>query len=262
MRRLQHDLGPGARAHVEASAGRQEYLRKVLADVDLFISPSRFLRDRFVASELVPPDRILVSDNGIGAGGFRRSPPRALPPEGRLRVGYVGTIAEHKGLHVLVEAMNRIEDDRVHCHVWGEPKAFVEYTARLEQSIRNPRTLLMGPFPNDRVSEVLENLDVLVIPSLWYENSPLTVHEAALAGVPVIASRIGGLAEYVKQGVTGLLFEPDDPDDLARTILACLETPGPLGDFDPSALEIKTIAEDARDMEKRYRELLRPMAAL
>ena len=247
-----------AHPHAVAIAERLDYLKRILRDVDLFISPSHFLRDRFREAGLVDSDQIVVSDNGYE---ITRSAAAPAPREG-LRVGYVGTIAEHKGLHVLIEAMEGIDDPRVSCRIWGNLDAFIEYSDRLRGLISNPRTLLMGPVPPESVPRVLATTDVLVIPSLWYENSPLTVHEAALAGIPVIASDLGGLAEYVQEGVTGLRFRTGDVADLRAKILSFLEEPGPLPDFRPAALPIKTIADDAAEMQRRYEHLLSARAGI
>jgi glycosyltransferase involved in cell wall biosynthesis len=240
--------------HAAAIAERLDYLKRVLRDVDLFISPSEFLRDRFAAAGLVDADQIVVSDNGYELSRYAPSA-RRMPRE-ELRLGYVGTIAEHKGLHVLIEALEGIDDPRISCRIWGNLDAFIEYSDRLRGLVSNPRTLLMGPVPPEGVARVLATTDVLVIPSLWYENAPLTVHEAALAGIPVIASDLGGLAEYVQEGITGLRFRVGDAGDLRAKILSFLEEPGPLPDFRPTALEVKSIADDAAAMERRYEQVL------
>ena len=75
-----------------------------------------------------------------------------------------------------------------------------------------------NPVPHGSIQEVLAGFDVLVVPSTWYENSPLTIHEARQCGVPVIASRLGGMEELVHDGVDGALFAPGDSVDLARVI--------------------------------------------
>lgn len=249
-----------AHPHAAAIAERLDYLKRVLKDVDLFISPSEFLRDRFAAAGLIGADQIIVSDNGYEPS--RYAPAARLLPHRELRVGYVGTIAEHKGLHVLIEALNGIDDPRISCRIWGNLDAFIEYSDRLRGLVNNPRTLLMGPVPPEAVPRVLASTDVLVIPSLWYENSPLTVHEAALAGIPVIASDLGGLAEYVQEGVTGCRFRVGDAEDLRAKILSFLEEPGPLPDFRPAALTIKPIAEDAAEMQRRYERILAARAGI
>ena len=234
-----------------AAAERLDYLRTVLRDVSLFISPSQFLADSMVESGLVPADRVIVSDNGYDLRPWKDL--RRVAGDG-LRITYIGTIAEHKGVHVLLEAMNAIPDAGISCRVYGDLSAFEEYTARLHALNHSSRTLLMGPLPPERVQEALARTDLLVVPSLWPENSPLTVHEAALARVPVLASRIGGLAEYVKEGVTGMLFAPGNASELRHHIheFAAKGLPG----FEPNALRVRSIEDDARGMEENYRRLL------
>ena len=241
--------------HEQAISSRLDRLRRLAAEVDLFISPSRFLRDLFVRNGFISAERIIVSDNGIRTEAITKGTPRSFPAE-HLRVGYVGSIAEHKGLDVLVDAMNSIDDERISCRIWGQLRAFEEYTAQLTARISNPRTILMGPFPNERIDDVLRTLDVLVIPSLWYENSPITIHEAAVAGLPVIVTDLGGMAEYVQEGVTGLKFPAGDSEALEEKLRALLSDRGPLEGFDPLALVVQRIQDDALDMETRYRELL------
>jgi glycosyltransferase involved in cell wall biosynthesis len=240
--------------YADAVSQRLDYLRHVLRDVDLFLSPSAFLKERFVEAGLVPSDRIEVSDNGYDLSRFPAEPAPWTPPTDRLRVGYVGTIAEHKGIHVLIEALNGITDPRVGGRIWGDLVAFFDYAERIRALICHPDTLLLGPFPNSRIDDVLQGIDLLVIPSLWFENSPLTVHEAAACGVPVLASDQGGLAEYVHPEVTGRLFRLGDADHLREQILSFLERP--LTTFDPRRLPLKSIEDDAAAMTRRYRTLM------
>lgn len=247
--------GPDASEHEIAAAERLDYLKQILRDVSLFLSPSQFLKERMVASGLVYADRILVSDNGYD---LDRLPPfEARKPGEQLRVGFIGTLAEHKGAHILVEAMNGIEDPRVSCQIWGEVRHFPKYVQRLRDLSTNPRTTIPGSFPPDQLDAVLSRLDLLVVPSLWFENSPLTIHEAAAAGLPVLASDHGGLAEFVQPGVNGRLFKAGHPGELRRQILDFLKNPlvVPKG-----ALKIKDVREDATAMESHYRTALRRAA--
>ena len=80
-----------------------------------------------------------------------------------------------------------------------------------------------GRFDNGRLSEVYAGLDALVVPSLWYENSPITIHEAFLTGTPVLASDRGGMAEFVRDGVDGLLFRLGSAADLADKMALMVE---------------------------------------
>ena len=99
---------------------------------------------------------------------------------------------------------------------------------------------------------------MLVVPSIWPENSPLVIHEAFLAGVPVVASRIGGIPELVQDGVNGLLFEPGDADDLRARCSACSTNPRCSSDcvargIPPVRIDRGRRAADARDVRSGTR---------
>ncbi len=98
------------------------------------------------------------------------------------------------------------------------------YGRDLRPMATNPSIAFMGSFANDQVADVLSQIDVLVVLSIWYENSPLTIHEAFMAGIPVIASNIGGMAEHVHHMENGLLFEVGDPADLRQKTIYLLRT--------------------------------------
>lgn len=211
--------GEGSLVEVER---RLEHFREMLGFVDLFISPSGWLRDRFIQWGMSPAQIVLLR-NGYRTERFadyRRT------PSSRLRFGYIGNLLLSKGVHVLVEAFNGIEDDGVELKIYGEYVPyhfFPSYDEYLKKLITNPRIRLMGGYRHDEIARILEEIDILVVPSIWYENSPLTIQEAFLAGIPVLASNIGGMAEMVQDGVNGLLFKVGDPQDLQRVLRRLIE---------------------------------------
>jgi len=103
---------------------------------------------------------------------------------------------------------------------------------------------------------------VLVVPSLWWENSPVTIHEAILTGTPVIAPDFGGMADFVRHGENGLLFEVGNAADLARHMDFLLEDPARLDSLRTLAVPMKRMEQDAADMERRYLELLQAPAVV
>jgi glycosyltransferase involved in cell wall biosynthesis len=100
--------------------------------------------------------------------------------------------------------------------IYGDPEAFPEYAARLRRIAANdPRIRFCGAFPNEKISDIFSTLDVLVVPSIWYENTPLVIYSAQACRCPVIASNLGVCGGGVHEE-NGLLFEPGNPADLAR----------------------------------------------
>ena len=83
----------------------------------------------------------------------------------------------------------------------------------------------MGAFDRARAADVYGQIDVLVVPSLWLENSPLVIHEAFMAGVPVVGARIGGIADLVEDGETGCLYDPTSPAELRGVLRELIDAP-------------------------------------
>ena len=239
--------------YVGAVTERLRTVKEGLSKVDLFISPSKFLRQKYIDYGFARPDQIIFSDNGIATSKYR-TVPRA--PSKNLRIGYFGTISEWKGIHVLVEAFNGLPESGVECRIYGDMTFLPEYSRRVRNLRRHLDVKFMGEFDNSKVAEVLADMDVLVVPSLWFENSPLTIHEAFIAGVPVICSDRGGMAELIDDGRNGLHFRMGDAADLRDKISRLLAEPGLLDRIRSGFPEIKDIGTDARDMEKRYDSLL------
>ena len=239
----------------EAVAARKEEITRRLAKVDLFISPSRFLRERFVEAGWIPADRIIASDNGFPTEIFHKAPGMK---HDLFHVGYIGTMVEHKGVHVLIEACRGLPEEEILCSIHGDLDVVPEYGERLRKMDRPPCVRLMGAYDHEAVGEILAGMDVAVVPSLWVENSPLTIHEAFLAGVPLLVSDIGGMAELVPDGRGGLQFRTGDPADLREKILLLHRDRKLLRRLRETIPPVKTIEEDARDTEARYRVLLHP----
>lgn len=190
---------------------------------DCLIAPSRFLIRQYVRAGL-PSERLIYLENGVDVERLRRYP-RRPSPDGRLRFTYIGALAWQKGVHVVVEAFRGLPSDRAILRVYGDPGVFPEYAERLRRQADSSNTLFAGPVPHDEVGAVLAETDVLLVPSLWYENSPLVVQEAIAAGVPILASNLGALAEKVRPGVNGWLCPPGDIAAWRAQIRSLIEDP-------------------------------------
>lgn len=207
----------GQSGEVERFAQRRDFLLDTLNRVERMISPSRFLRDVHVEAG-VAAERILCLRQGSAYSDH--DPRRAQkPPSSALRLGYIGQIAPHKGVHVLLEALQKVGDSDVRLTIHGDATQFPEYADRIQRMVRSDnRCELRGPFAADQLTSILREIDVLVVPSLWYENSPNVILEAYGHGTPVVVSDLGGMAEMVEDGRSGLCFPMGDAGALAAVV--------------------------------------------
>jgi GT2 family glycosyltransferase len=228
----------------------------VCDDISHFIAPSRSIRDRFVAFGIAP-DRITVADYGFEPFAFGESRRSAAEAETRaLRLGFLGSLMISKGPHVLLQAIKGLPPGSVCVDLFGAHTSYHgddSYRATLAPLIDQPAVRLHGPISHDAVPAALASLDALVVPSIWPENSPLVIHEAFLAGVPVIASRVGGIPELVVEGRGGLLFNAGDAPDLRRVIDRLLTEPTLLDELRGTIPAVRAIEDDVRMARELYR---------
>ncbi|MFN0006304.1 MAG: glycosyltransferase [Planctomycetota bacterium] len=236
------------------AADRNQAVLAAYQRADLRISPSRFLRSKLVDTAGFDPETFLFSDNGMATHSLRGFVKRP-DPAGRVRFGFVGSLVWYKGAETMLRAMRRLLGTQAVLSVHGdfEPERDPHHAALAKLAGSN--VSFRGRFDNAKLSEVYRDIDVLLVPSIWWENSPITIHEAFLTGTPVVASGIGGMAEYVRDGIDGLHFAVGDDADLAAKMRRFLEEPGLAAKLAGGAPAVKTIEQDAAVTEARYRAL-------
>ena len=205
---------------------RTEFLRKRIDRVDAILAPTELMRDMLVANGM-PADRIRVSPYSIDLSAFEAVRSEHRASTNGVRFGYIGTINPPKGLHVMLEAFRRLGPEvSATLEIVGDPRRDAGYFDKLcSLAAGDPRIRFAGGIPNERVPERLTHIDAQIVPSTWYENAPLTIYSAQAAGVPVIASNLGGMAEVVGDRENGLLFEPGDADALASQMRTMVSEP-------------------------------------
>jgi glycosyltransferase involved in cell wall biosynthesis len=201
-------------------AARASLIREALMHAAAFVSPSRFLADRMVAWGL-PAERFAVIENGL-----RHVATPAPSSRGRGKpwvFGYFGQLTPFKGGDILLDAIDILGRQdapaigvRVHGTLIGQPAEFVQ---RFEAAFASQdRARFLGPYDNADVGALMSACDYVLMPSTWWENSPVVIQEAFAAGRPVICTGIGGMAEKVPDRQAGLHFRRGDASDLARVM--------------------------------------------
>lgn len=172
-----------------------------------YIALNDFSRNKFIEGGL-PAERIVVKPNFVDL-----PIPEALPRQGLL---FVGRLSVEKGIRTLASAAAFFSDSCLRIAGDGPDRALLEGVKGIT---------LLGNLTGETVRLEMNRASALVLPSIWYENFPRTIVEAFATGLPVIASRIGALADLVRDGETGLLFEPGNALDLSNKMAWALAHP-------------------------------------
>ncbi len=231
--------------------GREEHLRSHLLLADAFVSPSHFLRERYEAWGL-PSNRFHVIENAVS--GTPALPRTLSAPDRRDRFAFFGQVSEFKGLPIVLEAISRIPEeiwDRATLSIFGgnlemQPESFQKRFQHLMDAAGR-RARFFGSYRQDELPRLMADVDWVIMPSIWWENSPVVIQEANLHRRPLIVSGIGGMAEKVRDEVDGMHFRVGSPESLADKLCRAL-TEGDLwsrlSHAAPTPLDPRTSAAD------------------
>ena len=244
---------------------RRQFVQSHFALVDQFIAPSRFLLERYVEWG-IPREKILLEEYG-------RHPvapaTESAAPAVRNRFGYFGQFTFYKGPHVLLRAVEqtaaedararRRTDLRVSLHGANLDLQTGAYQNEFRGLIESTRAhvTLAGKYSAEDIPGLMASVDWVVVPSIWWENSPLVIQEAFMHRRPVICSDIGGMAEKVAHGVNGLHFRAGDPASLAATMRHAADTPGLWDRLHDGIAEVYRITDSVQKLTAIYEGLLR-----
>lgn len=250
---------------------RKRYVQHFFRFVDHFISPSAFLAERY-AEWGIPREKLSVIENVTAPPAARQAvaaPPPPRRPGMPLRVGFFGQISRLKGIDVLLDAAEILGRDEgapaVAFEINGDDSAQTEafrtrFRARLETA--GPNVRLNGRYDSDQVDELMAGVDVVVMPSIWWENAPVVIREAIRNRRPVICSDIGGMREKIEHGRTGLHFPVGNAPALAAVLADLARTPDRLAAFAEGMDEAQAEAETPLASHLRLYEALVEGASL
>lgn len=241
---------------------RHIYLQRFLGLVDHFIAPSRFLADRYIDWGLEAA-RVSVIENGQpSAAGPAAAPPPRNPST--LVVGFFGQLSVLKGVGVLLDAVEELTRDppklrRIRIEIHGDasnqpPELRETIEARLKQA--GGIVSLHGAYDNSQVQRLMRQCHAVLVPSIWWENSPLVIQEAFAARRPVICSDIGGMAEKVRDGLDGFHFRARSGAALADLLRDLADEPERLAALEETLATPPTLAETVAATRDLYGRLL------
>jgi len=245
---------PFAREHTATLTRRRETLMTALDAVDLVICPSRFIMSKFSEYHF-DTTRFVHLRHGL------KQPQKKFTPsnnKGELRLGYMGQVKVHKGVDLIIDAILPLIDQgaNISLDIWGSRAGSPAYGNDLEQQTKDyPSIHWAGSYSINQLWDVLSKMDVLIIPSRWYENSPMVILEAQTFGIPVIVTRLGGMQEMVQHEKNGLLFELNNVKDLRAQIQRLLNEPKLLAQLRAGIPDIPTVDDEVGAIYAHYQEL-------
>jgi glycosyltransferase involved in cell wall biosynthesis len=236
---------------------RNQVLVGMLEQVDALICPSRFVLEAF-QSRGIAPAKLFLNTHGIDSTGWTPLSAGAPDPDRGLRIGYLGQVEPHKGVHLLLEAFSTLRSSvPLSLAIYGSPPASEQYQSTLDRLAGGDRRIRMhGRYEPQQLGQILSQIDVLAIPSTWNEIGPLVMYEALRARIPVVASDLPNMSYIIQPEVNGLLFRCGDSADLASKLQRCLEEPDLLPRLREGIEPVKSIDEEMREIERIYFSVL------
>jgi len=236
----------------EEVSQRFKEAKDLLKSVDVICSPTHFLGDIF---EDVFGVEVQVVRHGIQYSDIH-SGKRKYKRENRVVFGYIGTILPHKGVHIILSALSYMNSKDINIKIYGNYFGEKDYYDYLINMVRGDnRVQFLGEYKDEDLSDIISGIDCMLVPSLWWENSPLTVLTSLAYKVPVITINMGGAAELVKNGVNGFNFEIGNPKDLAEKMMAIASNPLILDEIKENIIRPPRVEEEAFIYEGLYRSL-------
>jgi glycosyltransferase involved in cell wall biosynthesis len=245
-----------ARNPIHGFVQRREYMKSLLLMVDRIIAPSKFLMDTFIQYG-TPPSRIVYLDKGYDLSRCKEleiSKSFEYGKDRKIIFGFVGGISKHKGFNVLIEAFGKVDPEKAELRIYGAYDPNSREFKKVRATIKSPNIRFMGRYEDFR--KPYSEIDALIFPSICYENRPLALLEASITSTPVIASNIGSIPELVTDKQNGLLFEAGNSEALYEKLMMIIRRPALLRDITKSSQQIKSLQDQAKEIETIYRAVL------
>ncbi len=226
---------------------RNKNVKKYFKYVDLITAPSKFVLERYKNFGL--KNKMIYSENGQEI--FKNLP---KTKSDKLRLLYLGQINKFKGLDILLEAINKLSNNNVILSVYGKFQNNKKYNQKILKMIKSLSNVkFYGSYNRNELSKIFSKHDLLVVPSIWWENSPMVIQESFISKTPVLCSDIGGMKEKICENTNGWYFKAGNSDDLMKKIkyLAENKTKLILTDF-----KVKNITEDIDGLLNIYLNII------
>lgn len=242
---------------------RERFIKAMLELADHYVSPSEFLANRFIDWGM-KAEKMSVIENGLDINERARDRPLSKTQPRRSRFAFFGQLTMFKGADILLDAVGRVPDE-----IWGDDARLMIFGGNLDRQPKEyqdkvhdliekagERVRFYGAYQNTEMPKLMELADWTIIPSIWWENSPVVIQEAFFHGRPMICSNIGGMAEKITDGVNGLHFRVGSAEDLADRMIEVLSDNKIWDRMREGIPSVMTYQECAEQHLAQYREVL------
>lgn len=230
---------------------RKAHAQEILSGAAQVVAPSNFVKN-LVLQEF-PGTTIKVIPHDVNFKPVSRNN-KFYYPDSAITFGFMGVLGPYKGVHVLIEAFKGLEDTNCRLKIHGAP-----YSRQYEEKLKimaggDKRIEFKGAYTLEKdAANILNNIDVLCVPSLSHESFGLVIQEALAGGVPVVGARRGGIPENIKDGVNGFIFEPSKVDELRQIMEKIIKDPTILNAFKKEIIPPPELKREAQEYEQIYR---------
>lgn len=194
---------------------RQRSMREMLATVDYVVFPTLFLFQELCKWGF-SANNVILADDGINTTVFKNF---KKTPSTKTRFGFVGSIIPAKGLDILLNAWKQADTKNAELLIWGNLQTDKTFGKTVQELAKGQENIhFKGTFLGDEIKSVYEEIDILVVPSRWFENAPLVLRNAMHTHTPAIVTNLGSLPEMVIHEKTGYVFENENYHELAAMI--------------------------------------------
>jgi len=242
--------------HIPGIRNRLAAATTIMKTARYLLAPSRFVAAMLQKEFHVP---VTVLNHGMSYRKIRRND-NVYKPGDPITFFYGGSLSAHKGVHLIIDAMKKIDLEQIKVKIYGSANVWnVPYVEELRRSAAaDPRIEFCGEYTENDIQDIFQHVDVAIVPSVWYENYPLTLHEALASGIPALVSGVGGMAEKIKDGYNGYTFRIGDSDDLAHRMRQLALNPTEINHLksNMSKFWIPTIEQETYAYERIYNSIV------
>jgi glycosyltransferase involved in cell wall biosynthesis len=202
----------------ELIAYRHNAFKCLMQEADGIIALCNWSKDLLIRND-IPQEKIKVIRHGLAQNYQKPASFSKKQDNSTVKLAFFGRIHHTKGLDIIIKALKLSPDLSVRLDIYGVLQGEEKYYRDLLGMVRNDsRICFKQSVPQSKTIEILSGYDLLVVPSRWLETGPLVILEAFAAGIPVVGSNIGGIAEIVEDGINGLLVEPNSINEWRKVL--------------------------------------------